>query len=349
MKYLTLAFTMLTSTMAQAQTQDQKQDPQQPQTEEQLPAALPELPTTLTEDTTQPEDPRTLAMEELFSTMGQAEFPAALKQARDANIHPQVLLEARFLHLVDIGDNAGLASMAPELASNSNLFDPDNSEIFSIKEDWLAIVHYTRALAALQQGDKAGFKKQITEAFWLSPRQGQAFAPHIDQLRLDEAMKTITLDPQKTLSYQENGKPAKLGDLINGYQATILHFWSPMSQEVQLNLPDFILTTQSCKQHNIIVLSILADQYPDILKDAETMRNEDAAKAQCTWLVDSNSKPLTGLLRIRDIPTMVIVSADGKILFNGHPSNIKFWQTIQEIAPDFKRPNNIEGEKDLQE
>ena len=321
MKYLILVLAILTPALAQEN---------QP-----LPSPANNAP-----PTRQVEDPKEKAMEQLFSTMGQDGFAVALKQAEQINIHPQAILEARFLDLIDRADHAGLAAMASELVSKRNSFDPENSEIFSVKEDWLAIVHYTQALAALQQGDKAGFKKHITEAFWLSPRQGQAFAPHIDQLRLNEIMKSITIDPAKLMQPQQGGKPTTLGDLMKGHKATILHFWSPTSQEVLLNLPDFVITTQSCKEQNILVLSILVGQYPGILEDAESIRKEDAADAQCTWLIESNTKPLAGLLRVRDIPTMAIISPDGKILFNGNPSDNKFWATIQKIVPAFRRPNN---------
>ncbi|MCP5536024.1 MAG: hypothetical protein H7A51_07280 [Akkermansiaceae bacterium] len=298
----------------------------------------PELPGA-SEQPSLPADPKEAAMEKLFASMGEDGFDAALEQAGKAGIHPQVLLEARFLHLIDRRDTPGLAAMAPEFTEKKDAFDPDSSEVFSVKEDWQAVVHYTQALAALEKGDKAGFKKHITEAFWLSPRQAQAFAPHIDQLRLEEAMQSVTLDPTRMMQAQDGGKPSTLGELMKGHKATVIHFWSPMSQEVQVNLPDFVLTTQSCKDQNIAVLSVLVGQYPNILEDAESIRKEDAAKAQCVWLSDSNKKSLAGILRITDIPTMVIVSAEGKILFNGHPSDEKFWQTIQKIAPDFKRPN----------
>lgn len=272
--------------------------------------------------------------------MGTDDFPAALEVAQKADIHPQVILEARFLHLVDLRDNAGLAAMAPELVEKRDAFDPDTSEIFSVKEDWLAVVRYTQALAALEKGDKASFKSHITEAFWLSPRQAQAFAPHINRLRLDEAMQKVTIDPARSLKSQDGGKPVTLGELMKGHKATVFHLWSPMSQEVQMNLPDFVLTTQSCKDQNIAVISVLVGQYPTIMEDAETLRKDDADKAWCTWLVDSNKNSLATLFRVTDIPTMVIVSAEGKILFNGSPSDKKFWETIQKVAPEFKRPNN---------
>ena len=275
--------------------------------------------------------------------MGDKEFPNALAAAKKAGVHPQVLLEARFLHHVDQRDSKAIAAMAPELIAFQDQFDVDNSEVFSVKEDWLSVVHYTQALAALQNDDKTGFKKHITEAFWLSPRQAQAFAPHINELRLKEAMAKVTLDPNRELKDQETGKPVSLGSLFADKKALVLHFWSPMSQEVQVNLPDFILTTQSCDAQNIGVASILVGQYPGITKDAETIRKDDATKAACTWLIDSTKKSLSNKLRISDIPTMVIISPEGKVLFNGHPSNERFWKTLKDVAPNFKRPNNAKN------
>ena len=39
---------------------------------------------------------------------------------------------------------------------------------------------------------------------------------------------------------------------------------------------------------------------------------------------------------------MVIISPNGKILFNGNPSNNYFWDTLKKVAPAFKRPNSSE-------
>ncbi len=289
-----------------------------------------------------PANPKEAALEKIFSSMGDKEFPAALAEAKKAGIHPQVLLEARFLHHVVQRDNKAIAAMAPEFIAMREKFDADNSEVFSLKEDWVAVVYYTQALAALEKGDKAEFKKHITEAFWLSPKQAQAFAPHIDQLRLKEAMARITLDPNRTLKDQETRKAVNLGELLANKKAIVLHFWSPMSQEVQINMPDFILTSQACDDQGIGVASVLVGKYPGIIKDAETLRKEDATKAACNWLIDSDKDTLSNKLRISEIPTMVIVSTEGKILFNGRPSNKHFWETLQKVAPNFKRPNSHE-------
>lgn len=281
-------------------------------------------------------------LDQLFSALGyKEEFDAALKKAKQAGIHPQVILEARFLNLVDLGDHAAIAAMLPELMERRDSFDPNHSEVFAIKDDWLAIVHYAQALAALEKHDEPSFKKHITEAFYLSPRQAPVFSPHIEKFRLEKAMQSISFPLEKSLPSQSDGKNVALSQLMKGNKAIILYFWSPMSRDIEVNLPDFIITTQACQANQMPILAILTGKYPEMHQDAEMIRKEDASQAQCTWLVDSNTSSLTSLLHIKDLPTMVIVSPQGKILFNGQPSDGAFWNTLQKISPEFKKPNRI--------
>jgi hypothetical protein len=35
---------------------------------------------------------------------------------------------------------------------------------------------------------------------------------------------------------------------------------------------------------------------------------------------------------------MVLVSPEGRVLFNGHPSEDRLWETLSGIAPDIVRP-----------
>lgn len=288
----------------------------------------------------QASDSKEAILDQLFSALGYGEeFDTALKKAKQAGIHPQVILEARFLNLVDLGDHAAIAAMLPELIERRDSFNPDHSEVFAIKDDWLAIIHYAQALAALEKNDESGFKKHITDAFYLSPRQAPVFSPHIEKFRLGKAMQSLSFPLQKSLQSQSNGKSIALSQLMKGNKAIILYFWSPMSRDIQVNLPDFIITSKACHANNMPVLAILTGKYPEMLQDAEMLRKEDASQAQCTWLMDSNKDSLASLLHVKDLPTMVIVSPEGKILFNGQPSDDAFWATLKKISPEFKKPN----------
>jgi len=277
---------------------------------------------------------------EIFSQLDTPAFKQAIEKSRQAGIPEQILLEARFLHLIDQDDHNALVKLAPELEAYRDKFDLALSEIFGVQEDWLSVIHYTQALVALDKKDEQEFKKHITEAFWLNPRHAQIYAPHIERLRLNNAMANITISSDLKLQPQSGGVPTDLKALSKGKKAFVLHFWSPISQEVADNMEDFTLTSHECSTHEIAVISILIGSSPETIQEAELIRKQHQDKAQCTWVVDSSKSTLTKILRITDIPTMVILSTDGKVLFNGHPSETKFWNTIKSIAPNFKRPNN---------
>ena len=71
---------------------------------------------------TQASKVKAAALEKLFATLGQDEFTTALKEAQQADVHPQVLLEARFLNLIDLGDNAAIAAWLA--AARGNMAPP---------------------------------------------------------------------------------------------------------------------------------------------------------------------------------------------------------------------------------
>jgi len=295
----------------------------------------------------QPNEAKQAAMEKIFSQLTPEQLPPALEKARKAGVHEQVILEAHFLNLVDQENYHAIAQLAPKLLKFRDSFSPDRSEIFAVKEDWLSIVEYAQALAALEKGDKASFKKHITEAFWLSPRQGQAFAPHINKLRMKEAMAKITLSPQLKLTPLDGEKSTTLGELSKEKKGTLLYFWSPMSEEVYQDLKNFIAISQLCKKNDIAVVSFLVGYNDDILADAKLWAKEDAKDAACSWMVDPKTGKISNLLRIMNIPTSVIVSPEGKILYNGTSAKADFWKQLQTLAPNIQRPKKAPAPANL--
>ena len=187
----------------------------------------------------------------LFEPLEPAAFQSAVEAARAGGVSEQAIAEARFLTLIDRGDFPGIAKLVPELESLNAGFDLKNSAIFSTTEEWLSVIQYAKALAALEAGDQPAFKTHITEAFWLSPRQGAIFAPHIDRLRLKQAMTKVRLDFQRSFKNEETGLPAPLQSVAGSSKVLLLHFWSPWSRECTDNLPDFIATCKELAKNDI--------------------------------------------------------------------------------------------------
>lgn len=284
--------------------------------------------------------PREAALEHLLS---ERESPEALTRAIEAalkqGVGEQAILEARFLYHVDRGEDEALAALAPEFVKRRETWKIDESEIFAVREDWLAVVEYVQAIAALVKGDRDAFKKHITEAFWLSPRQGAAFAPHIDRMRLEDAMRAITLDFAATrLTPLAGGEARPLSAYMERKKAMLIHFWSPWSRESEASMPDFVTLASDLLSKDVAVVSILPERSEKVVAEARKMVAELGSAPSGVWLLDQSQRPLSRDLRVQNIPVMILVSTDGKIIFNGHPTDDALWTGLAEINPDFKRP-----------
>jgi len=288
-----------------------------------------------------PPSPRETALEKLLA---ERESPKALDtaiaNARKQGVSDQAILEARFLYHVDRHEDDALAAMLPELLKQRDAFKPEDSAIFAVTEDWLAIIEYVRAIAALGKGDKDAFKQHITEAFWLSPRQGAAFAPHIERMRLDEAMRSVKIDFATKLKPLAAGDAVTLDQLVAEKKALLVHFWSPLSRECEAGMPDFITTATTLSANGIAIVSLLPEEPSQLLTDARAMLRPLGAKLPGAWLLDPKDHPFARTLRIQDLPAMVLVSTAGKILFNGDPSDNDFWEALHKIDARITRPKS---------
>jgi hypothetical protein len=283
--------------------------------------------------------PKEDAVEELLSIReSPEEFAEAIESARELGVPEQVILEARFLFHVDRAEDKEIAALLPEFNLRKENFDLSESEIFASADDWLAVSEYVTALDALERGDKAGFKKHITEAFWLSPRQGAAFAPHIDRIRLMDSMKSVRVDFEKPYKRTLAEGAETLGEVLGDRKALLLHFWSPWSRECEATLVDFFITADHLSSKGVAVASMLPETSEQVATDARLMLAETEKDAPGAWIVDTKKSPLATQLRVQSVPAVVLISSEGRVLFNGHPTNDEFWRALEGIDTGILRP-----------
>lgn len=283
--------------------------------------------------------PKEEILEELFAERESRQaLDQTIEAARKKGVTEQAILEARFLFHVDRSEEAEIAGMLPQLLVQKKRFRLEDSEIFACEDDWLAVLEYAHAMAALQKGDKAGFKSHITEAFWLSPRQGIAFAPHIERLRLMDAMKDVKLDLAKKYRHTLDEGSSSLEDILNGKKGALIHFWSPRSPECEGTLADFFITSEALLARELGVVSVLVGPSPEADQEAKVMLEATKKKIVGRWITDSGKSPMSAQLRVYQAPAVVLLDKDAKILFNGHPTSDEFWNLLEKMIPDFKRP-----------
>lgn len=273
--------------------------------------------------------------------LSERESPEALSKAiataRKFGATEQSILEARFLFHVDRHEDSEIAALLPDILKQAKQFRLSESKIFALEEDWLAVVEYVHAIADLEKGDKEGFKEHITEAFWLSPRQGAAFAPHIERLRLQDAMAKVRVDFALPLP-DLHGQKTNIDELSKGKKAVLLHFFSPWSRECEESMPDFAVLAETLSKHDIAVITVIGDTVPEAIEDTVAILESLKKPAAGTWVTDNADKPITRLLRVQSVPTMVLLDMDGSVKFNGHPVDDGLWEALKKVDPECKRP-----------
>ena len=287
---------------------------------------------------------REVALDNLLSERDSDKaLESVIAAAKKAGISAQAILEARFLYHVDRREDDAVAAMLPEFLKQRDGFKLADSAIFSMKEDWLAVVEYVQAIASLKKGDKDAFKSHITEAFWLSPQQASAFAPHINRMRLEEAMRAVRIDFESKLTALGGGDEVALKSLMTGKKAMVIHFWSPASRECEASMSDYAATAMALGDKGIAMVSILSEDAPKILTDARTMIQSLGEKPPGAWLIDRKENPLARDLRVQALPTFILVSNEGTILFNGEPTDDGLWDALTELDAKIIRPASPGG------
>jgi hypothetical protein len=62
---------------------------------------------------------------------------------------------------------------------------------------------------------------------------------------------------------------------------------------------------------------------------AEKVRTEK--KMELPWLVEPKERPFSEVLGIETLPRVILVSPEGKILFNGHPQDGGLWTALKSV------------------
>ncbi len=278
-------------------------------------------------------------LEALLNAPDRTSLDQAIKAGKAAGLPDQLFLEARFVLLVNEDDRVALATLSSELEAHLPKFSLDDTMLFAVKEDFASIVQYTKALAALQNNETTLFKKHITEAFWLAPSHATQFAPLIDDMRINEAMKKITLDLNLEFEDQRvKGESKSLKAIAGGSPAFLIHFWSPWASQAMAIMDEFQIISGSLIKNNIPVASILLSSTTEARRAGDDLVARKKQGNTAHWLVDTEKFSLGSLMRVSSFPTVVLVSNKGEILFNGDPANRRLWEILTAINPEITAP-----------
>ena len=263
-------------------------------------------------------------------------FSRLITAARKLNVSEQTLREARFFYSLENQDETGLAALADEFRTVRDHFNERDSELYSRKEDWLAVVAFVRAIKKRLAGDDAGFERGMKQAFWLSPRQASAFAPFVHKHQIRLALRRQKIKDDLSLT-SVGGQKVSFEKWKKNHKGVIFHFVSLWNKQCAEVMPDFIETRKELCQQGFKVISVIVQPGESAQKELpEFLRRTRMPQEDLYYDLQEHS--LAGRLCVEKLPAMALVNSRGKILFCGMPSEPEFWDKLRELDPDMKRP-----------
>ncbi|MFM2169100.1 MAG: hypothetical protein RIS79_3471 [Verrucomicrobiota bacterium] len=268
------------------------------------------------------------ALQKLFAPSNSAEQLAELaKEANKLGIPRQQIIEARLVWGLRHQDAAFLTKMLPEVEVLAANFDPSQAAAMPNAEAVKSFASFIRALKAQDEKDAEGFKKHILEAIWLQPGQASVFIQSIEKTRREEKMAALAVDMKLPLT-DSMGEATTLGDVLAGKKAILIDFWASWCGPCMQLMPSLKKKGESLPAHGIVVAAMNKDD-ENALSIAERIRKEQDMKIP--WLIEPAERPFTKQFEIDSIPRMILISPEGKVLFNGHPEDPALWAALKKI------------------
>jgi thiol-disulfide isomerase/thioredoxin len=261
-------------------------------------------------------------LKENFDTIQQ--FEAAAKEAAEAGVPPQAIAEAKLVFCCGKRVTDRLPNLIKELESMLPAWKEADSPFFRNVGELEGVISFAKALLAEQANDESGFEKFIKEAFWRNPDLDSACSKKIKSHRAKQREANLVLPMNLELPLS-NGGQTSLAELIKGHKAVLLDFWASWCGPCMSLMGELRTRGHELATCNIVVAAINTDALSEggtlakAKSKSETVRK--SKKMDLPWLVEPTDEPLSRLLEIDSIPRAVLVSPEGKILYNGHPSD----------------------------
>ncbi len=255
------------------------------------------------------------------------EYEAAFFKANTAGVSAQVLLESQIIRSLYSQDKDKLVALKTPLQNFGMNLDVKNSQLFTSRSDFDSMLEGLRALQSEQNDDATGFETHIKEAIWQSPALYQPlFLGWLNEYRKNEAMKKVVV-PLNTKLMTSDSTETNLQNLMGNNKAMLLDFWASWCAPCMASMGELKIRGEKLAPQGVIVVGMNTEGSAD--KAALVKQRENIA---LPWLVEPEGEPYSLLLEADSIPRNVLISREGKVLFNGHPNDPALIRALAKIG-----------------
>ncbi len=274
-------------------------------------------------------------MQRLFAeSTTEAELLELVKEANKIGVPRQHIIEAKLIWGLRHQDTAFLVKILPEIEILATSFDPASVAVLPDVDAVKSFAAYIKALKAGEAKDEAGYKQNILEALWLNPKQAPVFFQSIEKFRREAKMAALVADLKIPLT-TSTGEATTLHDVLAGKKALLLDFWASWCAPCMQMLPELPKQAELLATHGIVTVAVNKDD-TNAESIAESVRQQ--LNTNVPWLIEPAERPYTNAFDLATIPRLVLITPEGKVLFNGHPQDPALWTALKKIDPEIAAP-----------
>jgi peroxiredoxin len=269
-----------------------------------------------------------------FTSMG--EFERAAQAAQKTGISQQTIDEVRLVVVIRLRSLDSLPSTLAGLQQNLATWHEADPPVFHQKSDLQGAMFVATALLADKNDNDAEFERAIKEAFWADPSLGDVLADLVNTRRSKQKLAAITIPLDLELEQPESGTTS-LRELMRGQKAVLLDFWASWCGPCMRSMNELKSRAHSLSPQQVAVVGINVESgdeggVAEARKRSRKVKTDK--KIDFGWVLEPADRPLSKMLNLDSIPSAVVVTPDGKIVFAGHPDDPALATALKRIGVD---------------
>lgn len=185
------------------------------------------------------------------------------------------------------------------------------------KRDAIAVVYLYRTITARFRGDEQALKRYAMETIWTNPDFGEVIINEIETYQTDLWKRTLRVPMDRPLE-RFHGQPTTLASLFSPEtKALYLTFWASWCSSCVGAHPELARRVDALQPQGLAFATVNVEEIPR--EPQRILKVIEKANISIPWLHEKGNDWLSDLLRLEQIPWVVLLDREGRLLFHGSP------------------------------